>query len=122
MTNKKPSEQTPESHADFIVSQFLEHGFSLSSPQQVDFSLHFPDRGDAAAAAEELRAGKFMTEIRPIQGGKIWGCLVYLTLMPEKTRLAKIIRRFQTLAISHNGEYGGCEIEVPSSSGSKHLN
>jgi len=123
MTNKKTSEQTPEWNAAFIVAQFLKHGFSLSSPQGVDFHLYFPDREGATAAGEKLRSQEFTTDVRPFPGeGKWkWFCIARLMLIPEETRLVEIIRQLQTLANILKGEYGGWEIEVPASSSIRHF-
>ena len=46
--------ETPDEHDLEILETLEEHGEDLSEPREIRVDLLFPDRGDSAAAEEEL--------------------------------------------------------------------
>lgn len=89
-------------------------GSDNTKKHPISFWLYLPTEDDALSLAKELPSDHYEVEVNPpIGGSKDWLCLAYRTMVPDPDELEKIRERLTKLALLHNGEFDGWEMEIP---------
>lgn len=95
-----------------VLEQLRAAGSDLSKPHEMEFFLYFPSEEAAQQAGLKLETEGFDGEVRSAPDRAAWLCLVYRQMVPERTKLAALRKRFNTLTRESGGEYDGWETKI----------
>ena len=95
-----------------VLEQLRAAGSDLSKPHEMEFFLYFPSEEAAQQAGSKLETEGFDGEVRSASDRAAWVCLVYRQMVPERTKLAALRKRFNTLTRELGGEYDGWETKI----------
>ncbi|HEY7404811.1 MAG TPA: ribonuclease E inhibitor RraB [Candidatus Angelobacter sp.] len=94
------------------IEQLAKAGIDMSKPQEITFTLHFPDAKSESKGCVSVFGKKFDVESdRPEKEGEKWTCTAIKTMVPELKALQKIRRDFEKIAADNKGSYDGWKIE-----------
>ena len=95
-----------------VLEQLRAAGSDLSKSHEIEFFLYFPSEEAAEQAGLRLETEGFAGEVRDTPDRAAWLCLVYRQMVPERTKLAALRKRFNTLTRELGGEYDGWETKI----------
>lgn len=95
-----------------VLEQLRAAGSDLSKSHEIEFFLYFPSEKAAEQAGLKLETEGFAGEVRDTPDRAKWLCLVYRQMVPERTKLAALRKRFNTLTRELGGEYDGWETKI----------
>lgn len=95
-----------------VLNQLREAGSDLSKPHKMEFLLYFPTQESATQVADKIKADGFIVEVKRATQGSAWLCLAVKKMVPKRSDIAVIGKRFSALAREFNGEYDGWETSL----------
>lgn len=89
------------------IAELREQGVDLSSPQWLEFALHFPSLEDAQRAWNRLAGQGFQGKLEPAGGGRDYFLFARKAVLVDLPTLQAMRATFQSLASENGGRYEG---------------
>jgi len=109
---KKAREFDPVEADELVLDQLRKLGTDLTKPRDARFYLYARTQDDARAAADELSAEGYATEVAPSASPRSahpWLALASRDMVVDADSIAEARRLFGALADRYSGEYDGWE-------------